>query len=136
MQAYDPDATTDRFLIEEMSPTPLTELVGDAVTVLLSATPKPAPVDLVAPVPLLGTLMDHPAFSAFCCLRGDKIVMEAAAADFSTTTPYSIQSVTKLHIHLIVGHLVQQGMKARFTSALAKKVIPRSPAAVASAPVI
>ena len=36
--------------------------------------------------------------------------MEAAAADFSTIHPHSIQSVTKLHIHLIIGHLVQQGL--------------------------
>ena len=73
-------------------------------------TLEPAPIDLVAKVPSLGALMKHPAFSAFCCLRDGKILMEAAAADFSTTTPHSIQSVTKLYIHLIVGHLVQQGL--------------------------
>jgi CubicO group peptidase (beta-lactamase class C family) len=71
---------------------------------------EPAPVDLSAKVPSLGALMEHSAFSAFCCLCDDKILMEAAAADFSTTQPHSIQSVTKLHIHLIVGHLIEQGL--------------------------
>ncbi|MDG1999537.1 MAG: serine hydrolase [Amylibacter sp.] len=69
-----------------------------------------APVDLVAKVPSLGVLMEHTAFSAFCCLRHGKVLMEGAATDFSTIHPHSIQSVTKLHVHLIVGHLVQQGL--------------------------
>ena len=37
-------------------------------------------------------------------------MMEAAADDFTTTTPHSIQSVSKLHIHLIVGQLLEQGL--------------------------
>ena len=58
----------------------------------------------------LDELFAHPAFSAFCCLRGDKIIMEAAAPDFSVTHPHSIQSVTKMHVHLILGQLLQQGL--------------------------
>ncbi len=71
---------------------------------------EPAPQDLVKLVPELGDLMSHPAFSAFCCLRGNQVVMEAAAPDFSTTAPHSIQSVSKLHIHLIIGRLLDQGL--------------------------
>lgn len=66
--------------------------------------------DLCAAVPALAGLLADPAFSAFCCLRGDRIVMETAAADFSVTAPHSVQSVTKLHIHLIVGWLLEQGL--------------------------
>jgi CubicO group peptidase (beta-lactamase class C family) len=69
-----------------------------------------AELDLCAAVPGLSSLLAHPAFSAFCCLRGNRIVMEAAAEDFSVLSPHSIQSVTKLHIHLIIGRLVEQGL--------------------------
>ncbi|MFV2054076.1 serine hydrolase domain-containing protein [Aliiroseovarius sp. YM-037] len=71
---------------------------------------EPAAQDLTKQVPELASLIQHPAFSAFCCLRDDEIVMEAAAPDFSTTQPHSIQSVTKLHIHLIIGQLLEQGL--------------------------
>ena len=68
-----------------------------------------APEDLSQTIPTLRDLLSHPAFSAFCCLRGDKLVMEAAAEDFSTTRPHSIQSISKLHIHLIIGRLLSEG---------------------------
>ena len=58
----------------------------------------------------LQDLLHHPAFSAICCIQGNRIVMETAADDFTTTTPHSIQSVSKLHIHLIVGQLLEQGL--------------------------
>ena len=58
----------------------------------------------------LKNLLDHPAFSSICCIQGDRILFEAAADDFATTAPHSIQSVSKLHIHLIVGHLLEQGL--------------------------
>lgn len=58
----------------------------------------------------LRELLAHPAFSAMCCIQDGKILMEAAADDFATTAPHSIQSVSKLHIHLIVGQLVEQGL--------------------------
>ncbi|XAT60176.1 serine hydrolase [Rhodobacteraceae bacterium Araon29] len=60
--------------------------------------------------PDLKKLMRHPAFSAFCCIRDDKILMEAAADDFSASQPHSIQSITKLHIHIIIGQLIIQGV--------------------------
>ena len=66
--------------------------------------------DLTQQTPELRDLIGHPAFSAFCCLRNDEIIMEAAAPDFSVTKPHSIQSVTKLHVHLIIGQLLEQGL--------------------------
>ncbi|MFT4782721.1 MAG: CubicO group peptidase (beta-lactamase class C family) [Paracoccaceae bacterium] len=58
----------------------------------------------------LQDLLNHPAFSAICCVQGNRILLEAAAGDFAATAPHSIQSVSKLHIHLIVGQLLQQGL--------------------------
>jgi CubicO group peptidase (beta-lactamase class C family) len=60
--------------------------------------------------PQLNALLANPAFSAMCCIQGGKILVETAADDFTTTSPHSIQSVSKLHIHLIVGQLVEQGL--------------------------
>ncbi len=70
---------------------------------------EPAPQDMTKHVPDLAELMAHPAFSAICCLRDNQIILEAAAPDFSSTHPHSIQSVTKLHVHLIIGRLLEQG---------------------------
>ncbi|AZV80715.1 class A beta-lactamase-related serine hydrolase (plasmid) [Parasedimentitalea marina] len=50
------------------------------------------------------------AFSALVCLRADQILLARAALDFSVTQPHSIQSITKMHIHLIVGLLQKQGL--------------------------
>ena len=58
----------------------------------------------------LKKLMHNPAFSAVCVVRDDKVLMEAAAADFSISQPHSIQSISKLHIHLIIGQLISQGV--------------------------
>ena len=58
----------------------------------------------------LKKLMNDPAFSALCIIRDNQILMEAAAPDFSTSQPHSIQSITKLHIHIIIGQLISQGI--------------------------
>ncbi|MBT7446173.1 MAG: serine hydrolase [Tateyamaria sp.] len=71
---------------------------------------EPASKQLTQQVPELNDLLDHSAFSAFCCLRAGQILMEVAASDFSVTQPHSIQSVTKLHIHIIIGKLLKQGL--------------------------
>jgi len=60
--------------------------------------------------PQLRELLAHPAFSALCCIQDGRILLESASDDFATTAPHSIQSVSKLHIHLIVGQLVDQGL--------------------------
>ena len=60
--------------------------------------------------PKLKKLMHSPTFSALCIIRDNQILMEAAADDFSTSQPHSIQSISKLHIHLIIGKLIGQGI--------------------------
>ncbi|MEM7440023.1 MAG: serine hydrolase [Pseudomonadota bacterium] len=70
---------------------------------------QPTHQDLTETVPELAGLLAHPAFSAFCCLRGGQVIMEQAAPDFSVDRPHSIQSISKLHIHLIMGQLIAQG---------------------------
>jgi len=61
-------------------------------------------------IPEVAALTSHPAFSALVCARGDQILYETCAEDFSTTHPHSIQSISKMHIHLIVGKLAGQGL--------------------------
>jgi len=78
--------------------------------------------DLASEIPELATLMAHPAFSAFCCLRKNEMVVEASASDFSSTAPHSIQSISKLHMHVIIGRLVEQGLLS-----LEKKVLDYLP---------
>lgn len=58
----------------------------------------------------LDAICGHPAFSALVCLQGDRILHERSAPDFSASAPHSIQSITKLHLHLIVGRLVARGL--------------------------
>ena len=60
--------------------------------------------------PKLKKLVHSPTFSALCIIRNNQILMEAAADDFSTSQPHSIQSISKLHIHLIIGQLIGQGV--------------------------
>ncbi len=54
-------------------------------------------------------LTRHSAFSALVVAEGDRVLHEAHAEDFSTSQPHSIQSITKLHAHLIFGELVAAG---------------------------
>jgi len=70
----------------------------------------PAQEQPLQQVPKLRELLAHPAFSAICCIQEGRVLMEAAADDFAVTAPHSIQSVSKLHIHLIVGQLIEQGL--------------------------
>ena len=54
-------------------------------------------------------LTAHPAFSALVVAKGSDILFESAAADFAINRVHSIQSVSKMHMHLIVGELVAAG---------------------------
>ncbi|MGI9371557.1 MAG: serine hydrolase, partial [Hyphomicrobiales bacterium] len=54
-------------------------------------------------------LTGHTAFSALVVARENRVLLERHAEDFSTRHPHSIQSVTKMHIHLIAGFLAEQG---------------------------
>ena len=82
--------------------------------------------------PDLKNLMSNPAFSAICCIRDVKILVEAAADDFSTSQPHSIQSISKLHIHLIIGQLISQGVLS--LDAKVKEYLPDIGSGYAEAP--
>ena len=82
--------------------------------------------------PDLKSLMSNSAFSAICCIRDDKILVEAAADDFSTSQPHSIQSISKLHIHLIIGQLISQGILS--LDAKVKEYLPDIGSGYAEAP--
>jgi len=49
-------------------------------------------------------------FSAMAVVRGDKILFEKYAPDFGPDQPHSIQSITKTHINLVYGQLLEQGL--------------------------
>ena len=59
--------------------------------------------------PAIDALCAHEAFSAISCVRDGKILLERSAADFGPDRPHSIQSISKLHIHLIIGRLIAEG---------------------------
>lgn len=64
--------------------------------------------DIAARVHTSGLIAD-PAFSALVVARGTDILFESAAADFATNRVHSVQSVSKMHMHLIAGELVASG---------------------------
>ncbi|MDY6946222.1 MAG: serine hydrolase [Pseudomonadota bacterium] len=50
-----------------------------------------------------------PWFSAMVVIRGQHVLYERYAPDFSRDQPHSIQSITKTLLNLIIGRLVEQG---------------------------
>lgn len=59
--------------------------------------------------PEFGILIGRKEFSALVCARGDEIILSRHAEDFDADKPHSIQSVTKLWMHLIAGRLIGEG---------------------------
>ncbi|MCC5982770.1 MAG: beta-lactamase family protein [Rhodobacteraceae bacterium] len=55
-------------------------------------------------------LTRHPAFSALVVAQGNQVLHARAAPDFALDRPHSIQSVTKMHIHLVAGRLIADGL--------------------------
>lgn len=51
----------------------------------------------------------HPAFSALVVAQGTRCLFQAAAADFATDRLHSLQSISKMHAHLIIGQLIAGG---------------------------
>src|SRR5690606_32013226 len=51
----------------------------------------------------------HPGFSALVVAEGNRVLLARAAPDFGLDRPHSIQSVTKMHMHLIAGALIENG---------------------------
>jgi CubicO group peptidase (beta-lactamase class C family) len=68
-----------------------------------------APSDDVAVRVRATALCERPGFSALVVVEGTDILYEASAPDFHLDAPHSLQSVTKMHMHLIAGALVQEG---------------------------
>jgi CubicO group peptidase (beta-lactamase class C family) len=54
-------------------------------------------------------LLEIPGFSALVVAEGVDLLFEAAASDFAVDHPHSIQSVTKLYLHLLTGSLIREG---------------------------
>ncbi|MGB3148237.1 MAG: serine hydrolase domain-containing protein [Paracoccaceae bacterium] len=75
---------------------------------VLSLTPAPDPA-IAARVADSG-LTARADFSALVVAEGDRLLFAAHAADFGIERPHSIQSVTKIHINLIAGRLVEAGL--------------------------
>jgi CubicO group peptidase (beta-lactamase class C family) len=51
----------------------------------------------------------HPAFSALVVAQGTTSLFEASAPDFAPDRVHSLQSISKMHIHLIIGELIADG---------------------------
>ena len=64
--------------------------------------------EAIAARPEVEELTGHKAFSALVVARENRVLLERSADDFSTHHPHSIQSVTKMHIHLIAGAIVER----------------------------
>lgn len=71
----------------------------------LAEMPDPRMADAAAE----SGLTSHPAFSAMVVAEGDRILLSSHAPDFGPDRPHSIQSVTKVHAHLIMGELIAAG---------------------------
>lgn len=54
-------------------------------------------------------LMGRPEVSGLCLTRHNKVLYQGHAADFPADQPHSIQSISKLFAHLIVGRLFASG---------------------------
>jgi CubicO group peptidase (beta-lactamase class C family) len=52
--------------------------------------------------------VDH--FSAFCVVRGDRVIYERYAPDFGVDRTHGIQSITKMTLNLMLGRLVADGL--------------------------
>lgn len=55
-------------------------------------------------------LSHNPGFSALVVAEEGRILLARAAPDFALDRPHSIQSVTKMHLHLIAGKLIEAGL--------------------------
>ncbi|MGR3314871.1 serine hydrolase [Roseovarius indicus] len=69
----------------------------------------PAEDARIAAMPEVATLTGRPEFSGLVCARQGEILLGRHAADFPEDQPHSIQSVTKLMMHLVAGRMVAEG---------------------------
>ena len=59
--------------------------------------------------PRIADLTGLSTFSALAIARGNDLLFEAYSPDFSAFQPHSIQSITKMHVNLVIGRLISQG---------------------------
>lgn len=64
----------------------------------------------LAALPAVKRLTGRPELSALVCARGNRILLSRHAADFPADQPHSIQSISKLFVHVIAGKLVAEGL--------------------------
>lgn len=64
----------------------------------------------IAAMPEVGTLTGRPEFSGLVCARRGEVLLSRLAPDFPEDQPHSIQSVTKLMMHLVAGRMVAEGL--------------------------
>lgn len=55
-------------------------------------------------------LSQNPGFSALVVAQEGTVLLARTAADFALDQPHSIQSITKMHMHLIAGKLFEAGL--------------------------
>ncbi|MBL8581646.1 MAG: beta-lactamase family protein [Rhizobiaceae bacterium] len=55
-------------------------------------------------------LTNRPTFSALAIVEEGRLLYGKAAPDFALERPHSIQSITKMHMHLIAGALIEEGV--------------------------
>lgn len=65
--------------------------------------------DMIRRVEELG-LTRLPGFSALVVAEEGRILAARVARDFALDQPHSIQSITKMHMHLIAGRLIEEGV--------------------------
>lgn len=51
-----------------------------------------------------------PGFSALVVAEGGRVLHARAASDFALDRPHSVQSITKMHMHLIAGSMIDRGV--------------------------
>ena len=71
---------------------------------------RPAEDARIAAMPEVATLTGRPAFSGLVCARHGEVLLSRHAADFPEDQPHSIQSLTKLMMHLVAGRMVAEGL--------------------------
>lgn len=59
--------------------------------------------------PRIADLTGLSTFSALAIARDNGLLFEAYAPDFGASQPHSIQSITKMHVNLVMGRLISQG---------------------------
>jgi len=74
---------------------------------VLELTDRPDTV-LTAKAQDLGLTAD-PAFSALVIAQGTEVLFQAAAPDFAANLPHSLQSISKMHMYLIMAELFATG---------------------------